>query len=393
MDQKKEEPNIHSSKESNLCLNSFYYKNKAIFEKEKKAIFEKEWQLLCLEAELPELGSFLVQEIVGKPVLVVKTKDGFFAYLNVCRHRGNSLVQEHQGKLKSSDFINCKYHAWTFKTKDGSLYTAPKFDETMISKKDLSLNSVRLETWLGIIFVNIDGNAPPLKEWLGDIPHLVEKYDMSRFDKYDLKNYPLKANWKAFIDGYQECYHCAIVHPNLRKIYNLERYIVENFQDSYSLHHCERKHEDGAEKIAEDLMGGNQNDLGVWIWKYPNITISCYPYGCFIMSADPLKTNQTNLRSYFRFTNSITQEQRKKFQEYIDTNVKEDANITEEIQKNIDCEAFIQGPLHPKRENGVIFFHSLVRKSLSSYHSTNVPLTPVEFEQTSCFLNSNKLDF
>lgn len=370
-------------KQDNLCLSSYYYRNKGIFEKEKLAIFEREWQLLCLETELPEIGSFVSQEIAGKSVLVVKTENGIKCYLNVCRHRGNTLVKENRGTLKSQKFITCGYHGWTFNSSDGSLYAAPKFKTEDLCKENWPLHSVRSESWKGIIFVNLEGKAPPLKTWLADIPKLVEKYKIEEFDQHHLKHYSLEANWKAFVDGYQECYHCALVHPNLNKVYDLKRYSVTNVGSSYSLHNCERKSEES--DSAKDLMGGTKEDQGVWVWKYPNITISCYPYGCFIMSADALKTNKTALRSYFLFDEKTNEEQMAKFQEYIDTNVREDAEITEQIQKNMDSQSFKQGPLHPQKENGVIFFHSLVQKSLSTF-SNDSPIISIDLckEQKIC---------
>lgn len=343
--------------------------------KGKVAIFEKEWQLLCLQSELPNIGSYVTQEIAGKSVMAINTENGIKCYLNVCRHRGNTLLKSERGNLKSQKFVSCDYHGWTFNSSDGSLYAAPKFKSDELCKEDWPLYAVRSESWAGIIFVNLDGKALPLKEWLADIPKLVEKHNMEEFDRHHLKHYSLQANWKAFVDGYQECYHCALVHPNLNKVYDLKKYSVTNVGSSYSLHNCERKSEEN--ESAKDLMGGTKEDQGVWIWKYPNITISCYPYGCFIMSADAIKTNETILRSYFLFDEKTNEEQMKKFQDYIDLNVREDAEITEEIQKNMASQSFTQGPLHPQKENGVIFFHSLVRKSLSSF-SKSTPLIPVE---------------
>jgi hypothetical protein len=37
-------------------------------------------------------------------------------------------------------------------------------------------DKVDVDTALGMVFVNVDGNAPPLKEWLGDLLVTIEDF-------------------------------------------------------------------------------------------------------------------------------------------------------------------------------------------------------------------------
>ena len=43
-------------------------------------------------------------------------------------------------------------------------------------------------------------------------------------------DYDVKANWKAILENYQECYHCPGVHPQLNRItpYNSGHYLPSN---------------------------------------------------------------------------------------------------------------------------------------------------------------------
>ena len=43
-------------------------------------------------------------------------------------------------------------------------------------KKEMGLIPVEVDTALGMVFVNVDGKAPPLKDWLGDILVTLENY-------------------------------------------------------------------------------------------------------------------------------------------------------------------------------------------------------------------------
>ena len=63
-----------------------------IFAQEKEQIFFREWFCAGREEQLPKPGDFLVLDVAGESVLVVRTKDGGLkAHYNVCRHRGAQL--------------------------------------------------------------------------------------------------------------------------------------------------------------------------------------------------------------------------------------------------------------------------------------------------------------
>ena len=44
-------------------------------------------------------------------------------------------------------------------------------------KKDMGLYPIEVDTALGMVFVNVNGDAPPLKEWLGDLLILTKDYE------------------------------------------------------------------------------------------------------------------------------------------------------------------------------------------------------------------------
>src|SRR3546814_13807477 len=69
-------------------------------------------QALMLTVELPEPGDYVARTMLGKPLLVVRGKDGVARiFLNVCRHRGAQLCKE--GKGHAPRFA-CPYHNWTY---------------------------------------------------------------------------------------------------------------------------------------------------------------------------------------------------------------------------------------------------------------------------------------
>ena len=75
-----------------------------------------------------------------------------------------------------------------------------------------------LGIWQGLIFLNISNNAAPLFELLDDMPRYFERFDLAGLRRAQLIEYDVRANWKAIIENYSECYHCPGVHPQLNKI-------------------------------------------------------------------------------------------------------------------------------------------------------------------------------
>ena len=76
--------------------------------------------------------------------------------------------------------------------------------------------AVRCDTALGLVFVNVDGHAPPLREWLGDLLVTLEEH-LPWLDGDDLcatkhtKEYRIDANWKLLVENFLEYYHLPSV--------------------------------------------------------------------------------------------------------------------------------------------------------------------------------------
>ena len=88
-----------------------FYSSAELLQKETEAIFLKSWICVGRADEIPESGDYYTLEIIGEPLLVVRSQDGSCKVLsNVCRHRGSVLMQ---GTGNSKKF-SCPYHQWTY---------------------------------------------------------------------------------------------------------------------------------------------------------------------------------------------------------------------------------------------------------------------------------------
>jgi glycine betaine catabolism A len=214
-------------------LPSSYYLSEEIYAREKELIFCREWFCAGREEKLPSPGDFLVLDVLGESILVVRTKEGDLrAHYNVCRHRGTQLctataVDQDSVHLKGGVLgttgIRCPYHQWTYSL-DGHLLHAPHLVEgDGFSKSDFSLYPVGIETWGGFFFLNLSPREAStqgrtLQQQLGAIIARVERYPLADLRTAVSVTYDVHANWKVILENYNECYHCGGIHPELCEI-------------------------------------------------------------------------------------------------------------------------------------------------------------------------------
>jgi choline monooxygenase len=190
-------------------LSAPLYHSKETFEDEKAKIFSSTWQLAGHVRQAAHPGDYFTFDLIGEPLLIVRGDDGILrGFYNVCRHRaGNPASGCGNRKL-----FRCGYHGWTYRL-DGALLVTPEFGGVEdFDSRDFGLVPVRTEEWCNLIFVNLDPDAPPLGECLGELPRQAEKFDFPGMKFSERRTYDMKCNWKTYIDNYLEGYHLPSVH-------------------------------------------------------------------------------------------------------------------------------------------------------------------------------------
>lgn len=199
------------------------YLSAHVYTREQKAIFHHGWFFTGRGDSLGRGGRRVV-DVAGQSVLVVRDLDGtLYAHANVCRHRGSLLCEADQAVGTGS--IVCPYHAFTYAL-DGRLIATPRVDKDELDKSALSLWPIRLDEWHGFVFVSLNANAVPLADWLAD--HAPNLLSFEYLNMGDLKTavrteQTVATNWKVLCENYQECLHCAHVHPELVDVVPLYR--------------------------------------------------------------------------------------------------------------------------------------------------------------------------
>jgi phenylpropionate dioxygenase-like ring-hydroxylating dioxygenase large terminal subunit len=176
------------------------------------AIWTKSWLFAGLVSDLEEEGDYFVFSLGRESIVVLQDSAGEMrAHYNVCQHRGNRIFTSESGSVNK---ITCPYHGWTYEL-NGDLSVVPDAERfcPAVDKAERSLKPVRLETWAGMVWLNMTDDAPPLIEYLGAI---VENLAPFHFENMVLAKHQtvlLDANWKTARDNFLEQYHVDFIHP------------------------------------------------------------------------------------------------------------------------------------------------------------------------------------
>jgi phenylpropionate dioxygenase-like ring-hydroxylating dioxygenase large terminal subunit len=190
----------------------------AHYEAERTAIFQRTWLNVGRVERLPRTGSYFTKElaVAGTSLIIVKGGDGEVrAFHNVCRHRGNKLVwndfpsEETAGTCRQ---FTCKYHAWRYSLAGELTFVQQEEEFFNLDKSEYGLKGVRCEIWEGFIFVNLDPQAQPLTDYLGEMAKGLEGYPFHEMTEVYSYRAEVGSNWKLFIDAFAEFYHAPVLH-------------------------------------------------------------------------------------------------------------------------------------------------------------------------------------
>jgi phenylpropionate dioxygenase-like ring-hydroxylating dioxygenase large terminal subunit len=191
------------------------------YEAEREAVFQRAWLNVGRVEQLPRAGSYFTKEIAAARtslILVRDRDDNVRAFHNICRHRGNKLVWNDEPDDEVSGFcrqFTCKYHGWRYGL-DGSLsYVQQEGEFFDLDKGSFGLVAVHCETWEGFIFVNLTkGPVQSLHDFLGPMITSLEGYPFGKMTERWYYRSEVKANWKIYMDAFQEFYHAPILHKH-----------------------------------------------------------------------------------------------------------------------------------------------------------------------------------
>ncbi len=240
---------------------------------EKEAIFYRNWWYAGHQSQLAESGCYLTVQVCDQNIIVIRDRKGELnAYFNVCQHRGHELLSG-SGKVRT---ITCPYHAWSYGL-DGELKAARNTEKMIdFDKCQFALKPVQVEVFCGLVFVNLDLDAAPLRQQAADLETEIRAFcprvDEVVFAQRDY--FDVASNWKVLVDNFLECYHCHPAHKDFVNLVDMKSYTT-TVHDIYSSHVS-----DAAATTESSAYHFEKGEIdfgyaGFFLW--PNQTIWIYP--------------------------------------------------------------------------------------------------------------------
>ncbi|MGI9286247.1 MAG: aromatic ring-hydroxylating oxygenase subunit alpha [Pseudomonadales bacterium] len=221
------------------------YTSREFAEQETRRLWNRCWQWACREEHIQDVGDTYVYDIGPYSALIVRSaSDTIRAFINSCTHRGTRLLAA-EGSAYCGQFT-CPFHGWSW-TLDGGLQNVPgRWDFPHVCAERHNLQVIKCETWGGFVFVNLDPDARPLKDYLDVLPEHFRHFPLERRRISAHVQKILPANWKVAQEAFMEAYHNFETHnaPNgantqydifgkyvSRFIHNIGNYSPESLAD------------------------------------------------------------------------------------------------------------------------------------------------------------------
>jgi choline monooxygenase len=339
-------------------LPAFMYTDEAFVKIDKQIILSNSWQLVGHTSQLTKSGDQIVAEISDKPVVIVRNKTGDIkAFHNVCRHRAGPVATANG----NSPFLSCKYHGWTY-TLDGALKSAPEMASTPnFDVCQYHLPQVSLSIWQGLVFINLDNNAvtPEIGDLFSGISETIHPIDIAAMQFSHRQEYKIQCNWKVYMDNYLEGYHLPIVHPGLNKLLDYRSYEITT-HPWYIYQYSPLESSSGVNNFYGE---GKAHYYCI----FPNLMLNILPGRLQTNLVVPVdeKTCKVIFDFYYSDVDSAkTQKIITQDLEFSDQIQVEDISICENVQKGLASGTYEKGRLCIKRENGVLHYQEMLRKTL-----------------------------
>jgi len=352
------------------------YTNHDDWLKERDTVIAQTWAGLGFSSDIAEPGSVHPVTFMGLPLVMVRDQHGHArVFHNVCRHRGMQLVAE---AGDAGLVIRCPYHKWGYDL-SGQLKTTPNIGGMSVHEvagfdcADHALTSVRCDESMGVVFINLSGDAPALSEHLS--PLLSRWRDLAgpAFDQqltadtgeHGSMELVLNSNYKLAVENYCESYHLPFVHPDLNTYspldahYNLTVDPLASGQGT-RVYDLTRGDSEPLPQFAE--WDGERIKTAEYLSLYPNVLLGIQADHFFVILLMPEAVDQTRERLQFLYADTGAigdshRERRENLHAAWSIVFAEDISVVEGMQRGRASPAFDGGLFTPLMDVPTHHFH------------------------------------
>jgi choline monooxygenase len=281
------------------------YTSAAFFRYERDEVLGRSWAAIAFIDSIPAGPHAHPVSFMGLPLLVIRDRHGELrVFHNVCSHRGMLLVPE---ATAIHGLITCRYHRWSYAA-NGDLKATPhiggvdQHECAGFNKSEHGLKAVQSATFMGLLFVNVSGDAPEFATYAANLVRRSEELvgaggwaQMQPGVSGATLVLDVPCNWKLAVENYCESYHLPWLHPELNSYSRLEDhycFLDEDFSGQGSLAYR-----------GSDVAGTHLPQFAAWPADrprvaeypsmYPNVLLGFQPDHAFAIILTPLAPDRT----------------------------------------------------------------------------------------------------
>ncbi len=335
-----------------------YYNSPAILAEERDRLFARAWNCVGRATHLAEPGAYVVAEIAGESIIVLRDKQGALrAFFNVCRHRGTRICMESAGRF--GETIQCPYHAWTYRT-DGELIGAPHMQDVEdFDKRDYPLHAAAVAEWEGFVFVNLARDPEPFERAWAPMLGRLARYALPDLRPGHRVSYDVRANWKLVFQNYSECLHCPTIHPKLATVLPyqsgandlVEGVFLGGYMEITPPNQSATMSGRACGRLVSSALPEDDRHRGFYYTLMPNLLLSLHPDYVNYYLVHPVAPDRTRVESEWLFHPDTIADPDNNIRdgvEFWDLTNRQDWDIVERSQLGIASRRYAPGPYSPR---------------------------------------------
>ncbi|NND00768.1 MAG: aromatic ring-hydroxylating dioxygenase subunit alpha [Gammaproteobacteria bacterium] len=356
------------------------YDDPELFEFERDHLFAKTWAGLEFASALPENAYARPVDFMGLPLLIIRDKGGQIrVFHNVCSHRGMILVTD-AGPLRN--FVVCPYHSWSY-NQQGDLQSTPHIGGVGVnsapgfSRQGNGLKEIRSAEWMGILFINLSGDAIDFDEFIAPLAERWEAFTgpdafarLKVADSHGSLELKVKSNWKLAMENYCEAYHLPWVHPGLNTYSPLDQHVnlqVNDYMSGQGSLNYQFLAVEGQSLPKFRAWPEDKNTVGEYISLFPNIMLGLQVDHSFALIAQPKACDQSleKLQLFYVNDEAVSDAMhncRKAVLDAWEIVFREDIFAIERMQQGRKSQGFTGGVFSPVMDTASHVFHKWVAK-------------------------------
>jgi choline monooxygenase len=339
-----------------------WYTDARIAALEQQNVFSRTWQAVGRKEQVEKPGQFVTAAVAGEPIVIVRGSDNQLrAFFNVCRHHAMTVMTVPCG---TAQHLRCPYHGWTYNL-EGELRGMTEFEGVCdFDRAKNGLVPVRVEAWEKFIFVNLDPQAAPLEDCLGELVARVQPLGLSALKFVERRSYTQQCNWKVYVDNFLDGgYHVPHMHKGLNSVLDYTNYTIENLDRC-----CVQSSPVAVDSSSEsNAAATRKGDRAYYFWQYPNFMLNWYEGYLDTNLVIPLGVDRCEVifDFYFADTSAAQMPYICKSMEVSERVQQEDIVICDGVQRGLSSRAYQAGRLSVRREAGEHLFHRLLAADLN----------------------------